>query len=549
MKKNAFLLCLITFLPVAVLANNVTLSNISLTDQNVPGHYCNIKFDISWENSWRTSSAVPLNWDACWLFAKYRVSGGEWHHCTLSATAGDHTAPTGSAITPSSEARGIFIYRSTDGNGNNNWTNARLRWNYGTDGVADDALVEVRLFAIEMIYIPEGNFYIGDGNGTNESLASFHQGAGSTAIQVTSSLVSTVRADINDFDDNQLEGTGVGIDGDGGLDTDNNGSVDNSGFPTGYTAFYAMKYELSQEQYAEFLNTLTRTQQINRVESDITGTSVANYYVMKNQNTPIYSYIRCNATIPAQPEPVTFYCDYNNNGIVETCDAQNLACGYLNWADGAAYADWAGLRFMSELEFEKMARGPNNAVYGEYAWGNTNLATSTVEVSNYECPNSGIVLNPDVNTGRAMYNDTFFSWPHRCGIFAATSINHTRQEAGAGYYGIMELSGNVSEPVVSIGNVAGRSYRAYHGNGELTGDGFANVDYWPGINGNTSNTTANTVFGGSTGVTGSAGSSGRGGSSNPSSYLRISDRFEINVMNYMLEREPGFGQRFVRSAP
>ncbi|MDX9905303.1 MAG: SUMF1/EgtB/PvdO family nonheme iron enzyme [Bacteroidales bacterium] len=549
MKKASLLICLFFLLLTGLRANNLTLTNISLIDQNITGHYCNIKFDISWENSWRTSTAVPLNWDACWLFAKYRVNGGPWHHCTLSATAGDHVAPLGSTIAPSSDSKGVFIYRSTDGNGTNTWTNAKLRWNYGTDNVNDDALVEVKLFAIEMIYVPQGNFNIGDGDGTNESYASFHQGAGNTSIQVSTTLLPNVRADINDFDDSQLESTGVGIDGDGGLDTDNNGSVDNDGFPTGYNAYYIMKYELSQEQYAEFLNTLTRAQQINRVESDITGTTVANYYVMRNSNTPIMNFIRCNLTIAASPEAVNFYCDYNNNGVVETCDAQYLACGFLNWPDGAAYADWAGLRFMSELEYEKAARGPNNAVYGEYAWGNTNLATSPVSLSDYGCPNSGITLNPDVNTGRALYNDTYISWPHRCGIFAATSVNHTRQEAGAGYYGVMELSGNVSEPAVTIGNVAGRSYRAYHGNGELTSNGYADVDYWPGINGNASTITANTVFGGSTGVAEAAGACERGGSASASSYLRTSDRFETNAMNYMIERNPGFGQRFVRNAP
>jgi formylglycine-generating enzyme required for sulfatase activity len=548
MKKASLLICLFFLLLTGLRANNVTLSNISIIDQNVVSHYCNIKFDISWENSWRTSTAVPLNWDACWLFAKYRVNGGPWHHCFLSSSAGDHTAPSGSTITPSSDSKGVFIYRSTDGNGTNTWTNAKLRWNYGTNGVNDDALVEVKLFVIEMVYVPQGNFYIGDGDGSNESIASFHQGSANTAVQVDASLVQHIRVDINVFDDSQLESPGVGIDGDGGIDTDNNGSVDNDGFPTAYNAYYIMKYELSQEQYAEFLNNLTRTQQINRVQSDISGTTVANYYVMRNASTPNINFIRCSATIPAQPVPVSFYCDFNNNGTVETCDAQNLACGYLGWADGAAYADWAGLRFMSELEFEKAARGPNNAVYGEYAWGNTNLATSAVSLSNYECPNSGIVLDPDINTGRALYDGTFFSWPHRCGIFAATSVNHTRQEAGAGYYGVMELSGNVSEPVVTIGNVAGRSYRAYHGNGELTSDGYADVDYWPGINGNTSNSTANSFYSG-TGVTGSAGSSEKGGSAAPSSYLRISDRYEANVMNYMLQRDPGFGQRFVKSAP
>jgi hypothetical protein len=40
----------------------------------------------------------------------------------------------------------------------------------------------------------------------------------------------------------------------------------------------------------------------------------------------------------------------------------------------AAFADWSGLRPMSELEYEKACRGYNTpAVPNEYAWGNAKL--------------------------------------------------------------------------------------------------------------------------------------------------------------------------------
>jgi len=51
-----------------------------------------------------------------------------------------------------------------------------------------------------------------------------------------------------------------------------------------------------------------------------------------------------------------------------------------------------------------------------------------------------------------MYTSTMTGiYPLRCGILAASSVNHTRQETGAGYMGVMELSGNMSERVVHIG--------------------------------------------------------------------------------------------------
>ena len=53
----------------------------------------------------------------------------------------------------------------------------------------------------------------------------------------------------------------------------------------------------------------------------------------------------------------------------------------------------------------------------------------------------------------------------RAGIFATT--NSTRYAAGAGYYGAMELSGNVNEIVISAGHPEGRAFTARHGDGQL----------------------------------------------------------------------------------
>jgi hypothetical protein len=552
MKATFLALCLIAIFLPGVMANNVTMSNISLDGQTIANHSCNIKFNISWDNSWRTSTTVPGNWDACWVFAKYRVAGGPWHHCTLSTNVNDYTCPGGCTINPASDGKGVFIYRSQDGNGTNNWTLLTLRWKYGLDGVNDDAEVEVKLFAIEMVYIDQENFYIGDGVDFDESLFAFHSGSNNHPVQINSTLVSDIQVvPFSDYDDTELI-NGIGIDGDGGIDPDNNGTIDNAFYPTGYMAFYIMKYELSQEQYMEFLNTLTRSQQQARIATSIAGTSVTNVFVMSNTGYPAtQNGIRCAATIPSSPEPVTFFCDLDNNGTPESCDGQTLTCNMLSWPDACAYADWAGLRPMSELEFEKATRGPNNPVYGEYAWGNANIAADGSSCTNYGCPNSEIHLIPDQNTGRAYYNYTFISSINllRCGEFASSSVNHTRQEAGAGFYGVMEMSGSLTEAAVCLGNAAGRSFRAIDGNGELNTAGDADVDYWPGINGNNQTATANGPYGGTTGVTQSAGSGSRGGNYDMGAgFLPISSR-ERASFAYDITREATNGARCVRSAP
>ena len=141
-------------------ANNINVTNVKLTGQNTTGQYSLVQFDISWENSWRTSSA-PNNWDAAWVFVKYKVSGGTWNHAMLNLTG--HTAPSGSTITPASDGTGAFIYRDAIGTGAFSKTGVQLRWNYGANGVADNAVVDIQVFAIEMVYVPTGAFTVGSG--------------------------------------------------------------------------------------------------------------------------------------------------------------------------------------------------------------------------------------------------------------------------------------------------------------------------------------------------------------------------------------------------
>ena len=552
MKIKVTILLLITMSVAGLRANNIAVANVTLTDQVPTSHYCNVKFDLSWDNSWRTTS-TPENWDAAWIFVKYRVSGGVWHHAKLSPTAGDHTPATGSVITPSADSVGVFIYRSASGSGTNTWTNLKIRWLYGVNGLADDASVEVKVFSVEMVYIPQGSFYLGDGNGIFESEAALHPAASdNTSFLLNTTSVQVQVDQINNFDDFYLwgfSGCTLSIDGDGGIITTGSPSPQtNPNFPTGYSAFYLMKYEASQEEYVDFLNTLTRTQQQKRVGATISGSSPSNPFVMSNTSSVSYrNGIRCPADISGS-SPITFFCDYNSNATGnEAGDGQNIACNWVGWPDLSAYADWTGLRPMTELEFEKAARGKNYPVLNEWAWGSTNLSVTTYTISNAGQPSESFT-NCGAGTGNAIDLDLFPTGPGRCGIFAASATNKVRQETGAGYYGNMELSGNLWEFAVTIGNVAGRSYTGLHGNGELNSSGDANVNYWPGINGNSNRSTANNVYGGTTGVTGWAGGGGRGGDLHSIEYMFLftSDRYTYlssNTRNYYQ------GIRACRTAP
>jgi Neuraminidase (sialidase) len=88
-RRVSVILALCIFLAQTAFANNVQVSNITLTGQNRARDFTLVQFDITWENSWWD----PGKHDAAWVFVKYSTDGGgTWNHATL-ATSG-HTAPS-----------------------------------------------------------------------------------------------------------------------------------------------------------------------------------------------------------------------------------------------------------------------------------------------------------------------------------------------------------------------------------------------------------------------------------------------------------------------
>jgi len=239
-------ICLLCSASVAA-ANNLTISNVKLGARDSGADTVQVEFDIGWDNSWRNDT----NYDAVWVFVKIeKVSTGVWSHGPLENFGSNpvDTSPGSNSdleiIVPPDKV-GAFIQRKSGntGAGSISSTGVKLTVDYGTPGLADTDQIVVRVFGVEMVYVPEGDFYIGDGNGSSESASAFHTILyNNTVAQVTSALLGDVVVDANVGDDSQLESGGVGIDGDGGLDTDNDGDIDNAGFPTGYQYFYLMKY-------------------------------------------------------------------------------------------------------------------------------------------------------------------------------------------------------------------------------------------------------------------------------------------------------------------
>lgn len=446
MKTQIFIFFLVTS---GLFANNIEVTNISLTGQNTDDNYTLVQFDLSWENSWRISSG-PSNYDGAWVFIKFKENGGNWEHGTVNyvdgTAAGDgHTEATGSTIQTSSDGIGVFVYRDADGNGNVNFSEIQLRWNYGTDNVADGSIVDVQVFAIEMVYIPQGTYPLGSTSSGSE-VDHFYTNTGLFGFRDTYDVSSEAAITISNasgelyYDVDAAENNGDQL---GPIPAD---------FPKGYDAFWCMKYEITEDQWICFFNSLTETQKANR---DVTDSGHKNSDTVVSRNT--IAYTSGNATT----------------------DAPARAVSFLSYEDNAAYYDWTGLRFLTEMEFEKAAKGPIH-ILDMVASGGVTVFDELYTLSNDGMENADIT-NPGENITNMCYNTTDPGGPMRVGIFASSAINPTRLETGGSYYGVMELSGNLYERCIGVGTPINRAYTGAHGNGEVLSSGNHNVANWPAV--------------------------------------------------------------------
>ena len=368
--------------------------------------------------------------------------------------------PSGNATVerPAASSQGFLAYRSAVGSGNASF-NLAVQWDYGAVGVDGISDVETKIFAVEMVYVPEGTFSVGDGDTDNSQ---FYQGQGEFPYEAFAPYVidseDRIIISVYDllYDDAAFSGDRLGP-----LPAE---------YPKGFGDFYCMKYETSQQQWVDFFNTLTPTQQANL---DVTGPDGKNSDAVVRRNGVSW-----------------------DGSLLATTSLPDVAMNYIPNTFMLAYLDWAGLRPLTELEYEKACRGPIVPVTQEYAWGTANIHTTVYTLSGAGTA-SELIANPAVGTGNAAYgNLTPGGDLLRTGIFAASAANTTREETGGSYYGIMELSGNLMERCVSVGDPNNRAFTGLSGDGIITESGRADVRYWPtsglsfrggsvGLNGNT----------------------------------------------------------------
>lgn len=591
------------FLPAS--GNNLRISNTRITNWDTAAGTVRVTFELAWDNSWRLPATLaPANWDAAWVFVKYRagyanalftvasaassattlsvsstadlrvgmplrVTAGSgtlaantiitaidtandeitinngvatalsnatieasrvWEHAWLNDTGhelttgfslqaglADERASGGGFNATTNPGLGVLVYRSSPGSGNVSLT-VSLRWNYRLQGLLDPTILDLKANAVELVYVPEGSFAVGSGGTESGSFTAASSIAGAT-------VSLTLGATAPDLQGNDGGSSATSLSARGQWDLAGTSTASLAAdFPYGYLGYYTMKYELSQQQYVDFLNTLGRNQQNARTATDLSAgtTAVTNRFVLSNSSTvQNRNGIRCNATIAAD-DPILFYNDLNSNGTGgEAADGQFLACNYLSWADLAAWLDWAGLRPLTETEYEKAARGTENPTANAYSWGNT-AATASTGISA-----GGTSTETSANTGNAVFgNQGSVQGPMRVG-FAATTFSG-KPAAGLGFYAAAEWSGNVWERAVTLGNADGRTFTGLHGNGLLPIAGNADATNWPASTG--------------------SGAGYRGGDWNSSAdRMRISDRLRADEVN--ANRESGSGGRGARTIP
>jgi len=432
----------------ALLGAVMQANNLQITNLSVNWAAQTVTFNISWENGWRLSTP-PANWDAAWVFVKFRQCNAisdPWTHGQISTTLTDHTFPaqlepvlsngSASGIDPAPNNLGVMLRHTATGTFATvgPYTVTLRVTNLPTSGSYD-----IAVFGIEMVFIPEGAYTLGTLQGSypwgDQAAYAFDQNGNYDNPHVAYNITSENPIDL------RWAGSG------------NTFITVPAEFPKGYKAFHVMKYEISQGQYADFLNTLPG-------------------------NTANLRY------------PGNF--GNNRNGLQSggsypnayQSDRPDRAQNYLSWHDVCAYLDWAALRPITEMEYEKICRGPGPSA-GEYAWGTTSITPgTTIGIT----PENGteVFTNPNAN---CTYNNVTYTGgdggqgPVRVGIHAKVG-SPSREASGATYYGVLDMSGNVWEQVVMVSDPAGEvgapTYDGKWGDGFLDwATGQANESTWP----------------------------------------------------------------------
>jgi formylglycine-generating enzyme required for sulfatase activity len=370
-------------------------------------------FDICWKNAWKNQK----NHDAVWVFMKF---SSPYTHAKVARSGHQVLQKRGQSpnagIQVSRDQVGFWIFADESYCGDLDYKLfIALDTTYQEVGYSQ--VNKMKVYGLEMVYIPEGAFTLGSPDTAAIRKAAFYRSDsngepnGLYRIESESMIpVEPSKGALYYWSEEKL------------YNGDQAGPIPQE-FPKGHDAFYTMKYELTQGQYAAFLNALPDNWTYTR--SPIGGRN----YSLKRGG------IRCE------------------NGKF-SADNPDRPMNYVSWTDGCAFADWAGLRPITELEYTKAARGPSEPIPQEFVWGTSNYD----QLERYVTEESETAMMGEWDESKL--------------------TDATRPVFGASYYWVMDLSGSVWEKVITIGNDIGRNFKGTHGDGILDFGHATNAD-WP----------------------------------------------------------------------
>ena len=362
-----------------------------------------VEFTLRWPNAWCNAR----NHDAAWVVL--RSPDARRGPLRLADAGHALTGEVEGRIELSPDRLGAFVAVAAPHQGAVVW-----QVTLALDEVASESVTP---WAVGMVFVPDGAFDLGDDDPLTLRFGAFHtlDADGAPApLRIESEATLAVA---NEPGALWFEPHRAGYHG------TPEGPVP-AAWPKGTRAFYVMKRELTQGEYAAFLNALPAQWQARRAPLELKGEETASCSISREAG-------RFVAAAPARP------------------------CNFVSWDDTCALFDWLALRPITEFEFEKAARGPSRPAPGDYPWGTASL--------------DGVMRKvlPTRDLAAASVEDE------------ARLSDAERVPLGASYYWVMDLAGSVWERVVSAGHPTGRAFTGSHGDGVLSEAGSATNDDWP----------------------------------------------------------------------
>ncbi|MGW9684306.1 formylglycine-generating enzyme family protein [Flagellimonas sp. 2504JD1-5] len=374
-------------------------------------------FNVSWDNAWYNTK----NHDAVWLFFKSISENGGYKHINVAQSG--HRVVSVFSKDPNlifevpKDGAGLFVKPNNTFRGRVEVT-LKVALHKPSFVDVDQRGWYFHAYGIEMVHIPQGGFTLGDPDPVAQEFGSFYKpnkkGKPSGLVKITSQDQELTVSETGDLFYNSGEYKYEG---------DQQGPIPAS-YPKGVTPYYMMKYEPTEGQYAEFLNSLASDQTPARLlhlerqykDHDGTITPKNDRYITKFPNKP---------------------------------------CLFMGWDDAMAYADWAGLRPMTEFEFVKAARGTEPPKAHDFPWG----TSSKERMQRLPHPNRTLIMANGWDESKL--------------------TEETRDYYGASHYWVMDMAGSIWERVITLGHPNGRAFTGVHGDGNLSPDGAADVQNWP----------------------------------------------------------------------